>query len=135
MMVIGERHTPEQQKDFVDLLESGSPTEFVSFYRPLAESIKIDLFNSFDKGKKTEMKKRVRDLETKGLKIFATMKSDVEIAMLDEDMRADICDDIEHLSDTEKKFFAKYIGEELTKEMKKLLADYKSETAIEMGTD
>jgi hypothetical protein len=135
MMVIGERHTPEQQKDFVDLLENGSPTEFVSFYRPLVESIKIDLFNSFDKGKKTEMKKRVRDLETKGLKIFATMKSDVENAMLDEDMRADICDDIEHLSDSEKKFFAKYIGNDLKNDLRKLLADQRGETAIEMGTD
>ena len=135
MMVIGERHTPEQQKDFVDLLESGTPTEFVSFYRPLAESIKIDLFNSFDKGKKTEMKKRVRDLETKGLKIFANLKDDLEVASRDPSMKNEICDTVEHFIDSEKKFFAKYIGDELTKEMKKLLADYKSETAIEMGTD
>ncbi len=50
-------------------------------------------------------------------------------------MKKDICDTVEHLIDSEKRFFAKYIGDELTKEMKKLLADYKSETAIEMGTD
>ena len=125
----------KQQKDFVDLLESGTPTQFVSFYRPLAESIKIDLFNSFDKGKKTEMKKRVRDLETKGLKIFSNLKDDLEVASRDPSMKNDICDTVEHLIDSEKRFFSKYIGDELTKEMKKLLADYKSETAIEMGTD
>ena len=131
MMVIGERHTPKPQSEFVELIENGNPTKFVAFYQPLNEDIKIALFNSFDKGKKTAMKNSARDLEKQGLKIFSEMKANVEVALRDPDMRDDIFDDVDHLEDCEKKFFANYLGKDLAKDLGKLMADMRGETTIQ----
>lgn len=131
MLSIGERHTPKQQAEFHKLVKGKSPTKFVAFYRPLSEEIKINLFNSFDKGEKTAMKKLARDLEMKGLKIFSEMKSDVESAIHDESMRSDVFDDVEHLDEQEKKFFANYLGADLANDLGKLMAEMRGETAID----
>ena len=59
------------------------------------------------------------------------MKSDVESAIHDDSMRSDVFDDVEHLDDQEKKFFANYLGADLANDLGKLMAEMRGETAID----
>lgn len=62
----GTAYTLEQQSDFMQLLRSKDALGFVEMRANVSESVWTALYNSFDKGHKTEFKKQATELEKQG---------------------------------------------------------------------
>jgi hypothetical protein len=70
--------SPEDKMTFDKLLEGDDVWEFWLFLQFLDNDARIGLFDSFPRGKKTEFKKRAREMETRGAELFAQYLDDIK---------------------------------------------------------
>lgn len=66
----GIAYTPEQYSRFHELVNKGDALALFLFNWSLEDGVYSALYNSFPQGKKTELKRRVQDLEGEGSRLF-----------------------------------------------------------------
>lgn len=62
--------SPEQKKQFHDLLDDGNELEFYVWWSQQDAAVQISLYNDFQQGEKTKGKQLVKSLEDKGRSVF-----------------------------------------------------------------
>lgn len=90
----GIAYTPEQYSRFHELVNKGDPLEFFLFKWSLEEGTYAALYNSFPQGKKTEMKRRVQELDGEGVNRFQAAV-DYLVERIDESDYSGVCELLE----------------------------------------
>ena len=90
----------------------------------LDEEVYIALHGSFPKGKITERKQVVRELEKAGHKEWNDLVHDVN-TRIDSKNGYDLKEIVDELENTERKYLAKRLGKERTEQLRQLLSDIK----------
>lgn len=93
----GMAYTIEQQSDYLELIRKGDALGLLSFKNAVSETVWLALYNSFEKGKKTENKQLVTNLEKQAFNILTEYSLDIKkaIEMEDIDGALEIYNDLE----------------------------------------
>lgn len=98
----GTRYTIEQHEQYMALLQAEEALKFYAMRVHVGTDTWCALFNSFERGEKTKLKDKARQLESKGQEEWHQIKADLQEAVeADQEMRVreilDELDETEHL--------------------------------------
>jgi phage RecT family recombinase len=94
----GMAYTIEQQADFMELIRTGDAMGLLIFQKSVSETTWNALFNSFEKGKKTENKELIRNLERQAFEQLGAYAVEITEALDADDTQGafEIYNDIPH---------------------------------------
>lgn len=100
-----EPYSEVQLEKFEELVAAGNPVQYLEFLNSLTDQAKIALYNSGEKGKKIELKKKCSALEEEAHNIFADYKNQISQAIQSEDKNA-VYELVDELTPFEKRMVA-----------------------------
>jgi len=112
----GTAYTLDQQAEYMSLVREEDAIGLIAMQGRVSENVWSALFNSFEKGKKTEGKDRVRMLESKGFSELEKWAFQIGQSIEDEDWQGAL----EIYNDLPRELIAPRIGEEATKTLEEL---------------
>lgn len=118
-------YTDAQREAYMSFLDNDDATGFVAWLSSLPDETKIALHNSFDKKQITKGKALARELEAKGVSLWADIEQEVSDAIIEENGH-DILVATNELNQLEKKYLAYRLGKEKMEKINALIQEAKA---------